>query len=668
MRSILDPLDPDCGTTIHVPYFFYLIQHPDGACPFDNGAHPALIDDPRLRLGDAADLYDIVMCPGDDVVSRLNTLGVDAEGIGHVVQSHLHYDHAGGLEFLSEATVYVQKQELPFAYWPPVYQREIYIREDFDSVKNWKALNGDHDIFNDGRLLIFPTPGHTAGHQSLLVRLDNQAFILVGDAAYDREKMQHRCLPGVLWSPDAIVESWERIEETAAPAQRGAPPHPRPPLGGDGQARPGRMVRVSLAEAAVDCPTRPPDHLSNYPPPAGRARQARADLRRRRRRQPRAGSGHEVQSFAGYLRPRIAPGDRVAILLATGPSSWSRGWRSSRAVRCWSSMNPTASSHDAGHVLRRFRSKLAGRGRRERRPVPRASGVVPRARGDPGGRRRGARRPRPVQRPPAAGPTRPPGTTSPTCTTPPARPARPKAAWSTIATGCSFAELMPAALRLHRERPLDCAACSSSTTIRRGSCCWPWPPAPSLVVMRRFSVSRYWDVVRDHDVTVLFGIASTASLLLKGTVERPGARSRRRLSIQVGIPAPLHAGAGQQMGRAVGRGLRPDRDRARRSRCRWTRRGHDRLRVHRLPCPGVDVRGSSTTGDKTSAGRAGRDRRPRPGLMRGYLNRPDATAETFRGGWLHTGDLGRRDAAGFVYFSRPHEGRHPAGPGEHRRG
>jgi len=203
IRAVYDPF----AATIQVPYFFYLIRHPEGDVLFDNGAHPALIDHARSRLGDAADLFEITMSPGEDVVSRLHTLGIEGEGISHVVQSHLHYDHAGGLEFLTEATVYVQKEELPFAYWPPVYQKDIYVRQDFDDVKKWKALTGDYDLFNDGRLLIFPTPGHTPGHQSLLVRLDSQAFILVGDAAYDKEKMEHRCLPGVLWSPDAIIGS-----------------------------------------------------------------------------------------------------------------------------------------------------------------------------------------------------------------------------------------------------------------------------------------------------------------------------------------------------------------------------------------------------------------------------------------------------------------------------
>ena len=116
LRSVFDPFDPDCGSTIHVPYFFYLIRHPDGDVLFDSGAHPGLLDDPRARLGDAADLYEIVMSRGDDVRSRLDSLGVDAEGIGHVVQSHLHYDHAGGLEFVQDATVYVQQEELRFAH------------------------------------------------------------------------------------------------------------------------------------------------------------------------------------------------------------------------------------------------------------------------------------------------------------------------------------------------------------------------------------------------------------------------------------------------------------------------------------------------------------------------------------------------------------------------
>jgi N-acyl homoserine lactone hydrolase len=213
LRSLLDPFDSRCGETIHPPYFCYLVEHPEQNVLFDTGAHPDLISDPRSRLGSAADLYDIVMQPGDDIVSKLDTIGVDPSEVGHVVQSHLHYDHAGGLEFFPDATVYVGRGELAFAHWPPVYQRDVFVPADFSHPLAWKEVGADFDVFNDGSVIIFPTPGHTPGHQSMLVKGKDRAYILVGDAAYDRAKMQARCLPGLLWNPDALVESWERIEE-----------------------------------------------------------------------------------------------------------------------------------------------------------------------------------------------------------------------------------------------------------------------------------------------------------------------------------------------------------------------------------------------------------------------------------------------------------------------
>lgn len=211
--SVYHALAPDCGKIIQPPWFFYLIDHPEGKVLFDTGAHPGLISDPRSRLGDLADVFDLTLQPGDDVLTRLDMLGLSPEDIAHTIVSHLHFDHAGGLEFLTDSTVYVQRAELPFAHWPPIYQRAAFIRADYDCVTRWKELDGEYDVFNDGKLIIFPTPGHTPGHQSLLVKLDSKPRILVGDAAYDRGKMHDRCLPGILWSPDEVIASWERIEE-----------------------------------------------------------------------------------------------------------------------------------------------------------------------------------------------------------------------------------------------------------------------------------------------------------------------------------------------------------------------------------------------------------------------------------------------------------------------
>jgi N-acyl homoserine lactone hydrolase len=213
--AAFDPFDPAVGTKIDIPYFFYLIQHERGNVLFDSGAHPLLATDPRERLGDEADNWEIVMSPDDGAADRLATVGLDASDITHVVQSHLHYDHAGGLCFFTHAPVYVQRDELAFAYAPPVYQAGLYLRADFDLPDvRWQELDGEHDIFGDGRLVVVPTPGHSAGHQSLIVRLESQTVILVADAAYLVEKMRERALPAgaMVWSPDHMVASWEKLE------------------------------------------------------------------------------------------------------------------------------------------------------------------------------------------------------------------------------------------------------------------------------------------------------------------------------------------------------------------------------------------------------------------------------------------------------------------------
>ncbi len=211
--AIFDPFDPRVGTKIDIPYFFYLIQHSKGNVLFDTGGHPDLIDNPRGRLGAAADAFELTMQRGDDAVSKLSTLGLTPNDIDHVVLSHLHYDHAGCIEFFPNAAFYAQHTELSFAHWPAVYQRAIYIKADFDHPVRWRELTGEYDFFGDGRIVLFPTPGHTPGHQSMLVQLDSHAIILVADAAYLPKNIEERVLPAICWSPDAMVSSWERIEE-----------------------------------------------------------------------------------------------------------------------------------------------------------------------------------------------------------------------------------------------------------------------------------------------------------------------------------------------------------------------------------------------------------------------------------------------------------------------
>ena len=209
--AAFDPFDSAVGTRIAIPWFFYLIVHPHGNVLFDTAGHPDLARDARGRLGAHADLWSVTMGEGDDVVSKLAEVDLTPADISHVVQSHLHYDHSGGLRFFPHAEIYVQRTELPFAFSPPVYQGG-YIRDDFDCGLNWHEVVGDHDLFGDGRITLLHTPGHTPGHQCLLVRLRERTVLLLGDATYIIQKMRDRPLLARYWNPDALIASWERIE------------------------------------------------------------------------------------------------------------------------------------------------------------------------------------------------------------------------------------------------------------------------------------------------------------------------------------------------------------------------------------------------------------------------------------------------------------------------
>jgi N-acyl homoserine lactone hydrolase len=220
LRSLFDPWDPDCGEQMFIPYTFWAIEHEQGWVLIDCGPHPDLATDPGARLGAQVEMSDVQMREDDDVVSRLATIGIDPAEVTDVIATHLHYDHCGGLALLPNATVHVQRAELDFATEPPEYQAAAYIPDDWAHINQWAIHEGEHNLFDDGSITLVPTPGHTPGHQSVLVRLPTANVICVVDAAYHPDKMAERKLPAYLWNPDAVLSTWDHLErlrsETAA--------------------------------------------------------------------------------------------------------------------------------------------------------------------------------------------------------------------------------------------------------------------------------------------------------------------------------------------------------------------------------------------------------------------------------------------------------------------
>ena len=102
---------------------------------------------------------------------------------------------------------------------PDFFQAGAYIRADFDkSHLNWHFLEGYrddfYDVFGNGKLRIVFTPGHSPGHQSLLVNLEKWSpTLLTGDSVYTEEILEEDVLPGLVYSPADAVKSIKKMRD-----------------------------------------------------------------------------------------------------------------------------------------------------------------------------------------------------------------------------------------------------------------------------------------------------------------------------------------------------------------------------------------------------------------------------------------------------------------------
>ena len=184
------------GDRVTVPIPFYAIEHPDGVAVFDCGL-PAAMCDPAesyLKALRTQDL-DVTLTPDETLTRHLERLDIDPGRVRYAVISHLHFDHAGGLRELPNATVVVQRREWAAGLEPELSNRYGLRKRYFDLGHEVRLVEGEHDLFGDGAVTCIPSFGHTPGHQSLRVRSDRGDHILVGDACYHCAVVESRSFP-----------------------------------------------------------------------------------------------------------------------------------------------------------------------------------------------------------------------------------------------------------------------------------------------------------------------------------------------------------------------------------------------------------------------------------------------------------------------------------------
>jgi glyoxylase-like metal-dependent hydrolase (beta-lactamase superfamily II) len=198
------------------PINAYVIEHAKGLLLFDTGQDRASVtDDSYFPGGLTGLLYDRLarfhIGEEETLAARLATLGYAPADVDTAILSHLHQDHMGGLPELRGADLLVAEAEwaelsrlapeprgflrkhiqLPGLRWHQIGFEPIH-----DSAL--APFGESLDVMGDGSLVLLPTPGHTSGSVSLLVRRRTRSpLLLVGDLSYGAGLLERRQLPGV---------------------------------------------------------------------------------------------------------------------------------------------------------------------------------------------------------------------------------------------------------------------------------------------------------------------------------------------------------------------------------------------------------------------------------------------------------------------------------------
>jgi N-acyl homoserine lactone hydrolase len=216
--------------TIPVPA--YLLEHPTaGHVLVDTGLHASIAHRPltRERMRNLGPVGSAMSChahmhPEQTAAAQLRAQGIHPAEIELVVMTHLHFDHASSLSDFPHATVLVEKREWRAA-WARDRHLHGYATAQLDPRLSYRTVDFSSpsarahgpfertlDLFGDGSLMLASTPGHTAGHLSLIARLEHREALLTADAAYTLATIRDGRRPWLTHNRKAFEHSLRQIQ------------------------------------------------------------------------------------------------------------------------------------------------------------------------------------------------------------------------------------------------------------------------------------------------------------------------------------------------------------------------------------------------------------------------------------------------------------------------
>jgi N-acyl homoserine lactone hydrolase len=207
------------GRNIEFSSTCWLIKHGSEWLLWDTGVPEATLNDPR---GWSTLPKLIVYHLDRSLTDQLAEIGLKPGDIGRVATSHTHGDHIGNVALFPNSTIVMQRAEYSWIHSPNgpndnVNQLMALARKLLGTPKNLQLVDGDTDLFGDGSVTLVSTPGHTPGHESLLVHLKNSGFIMLsGDVVHLEGNFEKSIVPSLNTNKAESIVSMEKVRQLIA--------------------------------------------------------------------------------------------------------------------------------------------------------------------------------------------------------------------------------------------------------------------------------------------------------------------------------------------------------------------------------------------------------------------------------------------------------------------
>jgi glyoxylase-like metal-dependent hydrolase (beta-lactamase superfamily II) len=182
----------------------YLIQNGNSYLLWDTGLDGALAGKPKDKEGSFLK---------EKVTAQMARIGIRPESVNFVGISHYHYDHTGQVQDFTGSTLLIGKGDWEIVkVWAPAKAR---FAPWLSGASKVEQVEGDRDVFGDGKVIMLDLPGHTEGHHGLLVKLASGPVLLTGDQYHFTEQVKNRGVPTFNVNRADTLASMDRFDRLA---------------------------------------------------------------------------------------------------------------------------------------------------------------------------------------------------------------------------------------------------------------------------------------------------------------------------------------------------------------------------------------------------------------------------------------------------------------------